>query len=137
MKVGRRSVRKAKALARKIRVEGLGEAIKGMSDAYKKFHEVAKDNDEVFKFRGKPDVIGLQETKCDVVDVEWFESIWGGNGCGYAQLSANRNSGGILLLWDKRVFTCKEAIGDERFIAVRGSWKGKVKDVFLVCIYRP
>ncbi|GKD47296.1 RNA-directed DNA polymerase, eukaryota, partial [Tanacetum coccineum] len=45
--------------------------------------------------------------------------------------------GGIILIWDARVFTCKEAIGDERFIVVRGSWKGKNEDVFLVCIYGP
>lgn len=85
----------------------------------------------------KPDVIGIQETKCDVVDDEWVEYLWGGNGFGYAQLSANGNSGGILLIWDNRVLTCKEAIGDERFIAVRGSWIGKTEDVFLVCIYGP
>lgn len=28
-------------------------------------------------------------------------------------------------------------MGDERFIAVNGEWKGKVADVFLVCIYEP
>ncbi|GKD46011.1 hypothetical protein Tco_1270656 [Tanacetum coccineum] len=30
-----------------------------------------------------------------------------------------RNSRGIMVIWDMRVFDCKEAIGDERFIAVR------------------
>nr|GEX74802.1 RNA-directed DNA polymerase, eukaryota [Tanacetum cinerariifolium] len=53
----------------------------------------------------KPDVIGLQETKSKVVDDIWIENIWG------------------------------EAIGEERFIAVKGSWKGRSKEVFLACIY--
>ncbi|GJS41642.1 hypothetical protein Tco_0566685 [Tanacetum coccineum] len=28
-----------------------------------------------------------------------------------------------------------EAMGNERFIAVKGEWKGKVEEIFLVCIY--
>ncbi|GJR70222.1 reverse transcriptase domain, reverse transcriptase zinc-binding domain protein [Tanacetum coccineum] len=39
-------------------------------------------------------------------------------------LPAIGSAGGILLIWDTRVFTCNEAIGDERYIAVKGSWKG-------------
>ncbi|GKA20405.1 RNA-directed DNA polymerase, eukaryota [Tanacetum coccineum] len=85
----------------------------------------------------KPDVIGLQETKSGLVDDVWIEDIWGSKGFGYAQLPANGNSGGILLIWDVMMFLCKEAIGDERFITVRGAWKGKDEDVFLVCIYGP
>ena len=65
----------------------------------------------------KPDMIGIQETKSVVVNDEWVEDIWKGMGYGYTQLMANGNSGGILLIWDKRVFTCKEAFSDERFIA--------------------
>ncbi|PWA51496.1 hypothetical protein CTI12_AA466280 [Artemisia annua] len=85
----------------------------------------------------RPDMIGIQETKSGLFDEDLIEDIWGGIDYGYTQLTANGNSGGILLIWDKRVFTCKEAIGDERFIAVRGAWKGKDEDVFLVCIYGP
>ncbi|PWA53070.1 hypothetical protein CTI12_AA448820 [Artemisia annua] len=85
----------------------------------------------------RPDIIGLQETKSGLVDDDWVEDIWGGGGFGFTQLPANGNSGGILLVWDKRVFTCKEAMGDDRFIAVKGEWKGKNKDIYLVCVYGP
>ncbi|GKC50194.1 hypothetical protein Tco_1072939, partial [Tanacetum coccineum] len=51
----------------------------------------------------KQDVIGLQETK-----VGW------------------------LMIYGLRIFgECKEAIGDERFIAVMSSWKGKSEEMFL------
>ncbi|PWA95694.1 hypothetical protein CTI12_AA048000 [Artemisia annua] len=83
----------------------------------------------------QPDVIGLQETKSGLIDDFWIQDIWGGRGYGYSQ--AVGNSEGIIVIWDSRVFTCKEAIGDERFIAVRGSWKGKDEEVFLMCIYGP
>ncbi|GJW29123.1 RNA-directed DNA polymerase, eukaryota [Tanacetum coccineum] len=85
----------------------------------------------------RPDVIRLQETKCGMVDNIWVEDMWGDMGTGYSQLPANGNSGGIIVIWDTRVFWCKEAAGDERFIAVKGEWKGRNEDVFLVCIYGP
>ncbi|GJU72530.1 RNA-directed DNA polymerase, eukaryota [Tanacetum coccineum] len=73
----------------------------------------------------QPDVIGMQETKSGSVDDYWINNWWGGKDYGYAQLPAIGNSGGIILVWDLRVFICKEAVGNERFVAVRGSWKGK------------
>ncbi|PWA34962.1 RNA-directed DNA polymerase, eukaryota [Artemisia annua] len=85
----------------------------------------------------QPDVIGLQETKCGMIDEFWIEDLWGGKGYGFAQLPANGNSGGIILIWDTRVFTCKEAVGDERFAAVKGVWKGREDDIFFVCVYGP
>ncbi|GJT14045.1 reverse transcriptase domain, reverse transcriptase zinc-binding domain protein [Tanacetum coccineum] len=55
--------------------------------------------------------IGIQKTKCGVVDEDWIK--------------------------DTRIYVCKEAIKYKRFIAVKGSWKGKDEDVFLVCIHGP
>ncbi|PWA76953.1 hypothetical protein CTI12_AA229170 [Artemisia annua] len=105
--------------------------VRGMGESGKKswIRSIIKDE--------RPDVIGLQETKCGMVDDIWVEDLWGEQGCGYAQLPANGNSGGIIMIWDTRVFTCKEAVGDERFISVKGTWKGKNEEVFLVCIYGP
>nr|GEV31370.1 putative ribonuclease H protein At1g65750 family [Tanacetum cinerariifolium] len=62
----------------------------------------------------RPDILGLQETKSGIVDDRWVEELWGDRGCGFTQLPANGNSGGILLMWDTNVFLCKEAMGDER-----------------------
>ncbi|GJY96199.1 RNA-directed DNA polymerase, eukaryota, reverse transcriptase zinc-binding domain protein [Tanacetum coccineum] len=84
-----------------------------------------------------PDVIRLQETKCGVVDENWIEGLWGGKGFWFSQLPANGNSGAILLIWDTRVFTRKEASEDERFIGIKGSWIGTTEEVFLMCIYGP
>ncbi|PWA84156.1 hypothetical protein CTI12_AA160700 [Artemisia annua] len=210
---GRRSVKKAKKIARCAGVAGLGEVKKGISDAYKEYYEENDDNRGVFEFKaggrvesdntscsinmdqvkeigemigvswekaekekikdavinvgaddetgaihtdqqgigeaGKirwvksiikeecPDVIGLQETKSGVVDEMWIEELWGGRGFGFTQLAANGNSGGMILIWNESSFTCKEAMGDERFIAVKGEWKGKSGDVYLVTIYGP
>nr|GEU42787.1 RNA-directed DNA polymerase, eukaryota, reverse transcriptase zinc-binding domain protein [Tanacetum cinerariifolium] len=53
----------------------------------------------------QPNVIGIQETKSGVVYDFWIEDLWG------------------------------EAVGDTKFIAVKGSWKRKDDEVFLVCVY--
>ncbi|GKE63152.1 RNA-directed DNA polymerase, eukaryota [Tanacetum coccineum] len=97
-----------------------------------------------------PDVIGLQETKSGLVDDFWVEDIWGKQGYGYSQLPANGNLGGIMLIWDTRVFECKEAVGDEshkaslweRLSGLMNKWQGawcifgdlnvvrRIKDIF-------
>ncbi|GJZ90071.1 reverse transcriptase domain, reverse transcriptase zinc-binding domain protein [Tanacetum coccineum] len=74
----------------------------------------------------------MQETKSGPVDDYWINDWWGGKDYGYAQLPAIGNSGGIILVWDLRVFICKEAVGNERFVAVRGSWKGKYEEYGMV-----
>ncbi|PWA51451.1 hypothetical protein CTI12_AA427700 [Artemisia annua] len=85
----------------------------------------------------RPDVIGLQETKCGVIDDMVIEDLWGGRGFGFTQLAANGNLGGVLLIWDTRSFTYKDGMGDERFVAVKGEWKARNKKVGLACIYGP
>nr|GEW22475.1 RNA-directed DNA polymerase, eukaryota, reverse transcriptase zinc-binding domain protein [Tanacetum cinerariifolium] len=68
----------------------------------------------------RPDVIGLQET-----NVTWLMTsglkVYGVEiGLGtlsYQQMGVR--GGGLLLIWEKRVLSCKEAIGGERFIAMR------------------
>ncbi|GJX22502.1 RNA-directed DNA polymerase, eukaryota, partial [Tanacetum coccineum] len=52
------------------------------------------------------------------------EELWGSRGFGFTQLSANGNSSGILLIWDSSSFSFKDVRGDERFVAVKGEWKG-------------
>ncbi|GKB79722.1 transposon TX1 uncharacterized [Tanacetum coccineum] len=103
--------------------------VRGMGDSGKKGWTSSILKDE------KQDVTGLQETKSGVVDDIWIEDIWGGKGYGYSQLAAIGSSSCIIFIWDTRVFECKETIGDERFIAVMGSWKRKSEEVFLVYIY--
>nr|GEU46420.1 transposon TX1 [Tanacetum cinerariifolium] len=54
-----------------------------------------------------PDIIGLQETKCGVIDDIVIEDLWGGSDFGFSQLAAH------------------------------GKWKGKDEDVSLACVYGP
>ncbi|GKA49217.1 transposon TX1 [Tanacetum coccineum] len=104
---------------RRVSVKGIG--VKGgIEDDGKKGWLKSIINEE------RPDIIGLQETKSGGVDNLWVKEVWGSRGFGYTQLSAKGMSGGLLLIWDANIFVCGEAIGDERFVAIKGNWKGKV-----------
>ncbi|GJU52735.1 RNA-directed DNA polymerase, eukaryota [Tanacetum coccineum] len=83
----------------------------------------------------RPNIIGIRETKCGMVDDSWVEDLWGGRDFGFSQLAANGSSGEILLIWDTRSFTYNEGLRDERFVAIKGEWKGKNREVCLACIY--
>ncbi|PWA62539.1 RNA-directed DNA polymerase, eukaryota, Reverse transcriptase zinc-binding domain protein [Artemisia annua] len=203
-KVGRKSVTKAKEVARRVGVVGLGENKEGVSDIYKEYHKKEGNKNEIFRFGSTKDgevdssrcILDMEQVKevGGMIGVSWsiaeeekkrwtselagnkgdvvadeqrvwgkrgkkigldlllrtrnrisldykkqkvIEGIWGGKGYGFSQLPANGNSGVILLIWDTKIFTCKEAVGDERFIAIKGLWKGKLEEIFLVCIYGP
>nr|GEX00659.1 cysteine-rich receptor-like protein kinase [Tanacetum cinerariifolium] len=58
-----------------------------------------------------PCVLGIQEMKCGKVEEQFVEDLWG--------------------------FSARQSVGDERFIAIKGNWKGRVGDVVLANVYRP
>ncbi|GJY76103.1 putative RNA-directed DNA polymerase [Tanacetum coccineum] len=72
----------------------------------------------------QPNVIGLQETKCGIVDELWVEEVWGNRGFGFTQVTANGSFGGIILIWDANTFVCKEAMGDERLMLLMNKLNG-------------
>jgi exonuclease III len=66
------------------------------------------DTNKQFRVRNlirqwKVDVICLQETKMGKFDRKLIKSIWGCPHVDWISLGSNGASGGILLMWDKRV----------------------------------
>nr|GEY90826.1 RNA-directed DNA polymerase, eukaryota [Tanacetum cinerariifolium] len=66
-----------------------------------------------------------------------IEDLWGNINVGFVQLEAKGRSLGMLMMWDTNIFSYEQAVGDERFMAVKGTWKGIQGDIYLVCIYGP
>lgn len=54
------------------------------------------------------------------VDEEWVEDIWGDRNFGYVQRETSGSSGDLLVVWDKKVFSCAQTMTEERFIVVKG-----------------
>ncbi|KAG6667899.1 hypothetical protein CIPAW_01G132400 [Carya illinoinensis] len=76
----------------------------------------------------KVDVICLQETKLKLISRRIIRSIWNCQFVGWIYLPSKGASGGILVMWDKRVVECiDEFIGE---YSVGCSFKNS-KDGFL------
>jgi hypothetical protein len=83
-----------------------GSNVRGINDVGKR---VSINN---FLKSWKPDVVCLQEIKMESIIVGIIRSLWGGPFTGWVALPASKASGGILLIWDKRVVECLEvAVG--------------------------
>ena len=52
----------------------------------------------------KCDIVCFQETKVSSTDVAFVRSLWGSPFTDWTVLDAMQSSGGVLLIWDKRVF---------------------------------
>ncbi len=64
----------------------------------------------------KPDLICLQETKLELVTRSYVRSLWSCHHVDWLFLESVGASGGILLMWDKRVMEkVDEAIGHYSF----------------------
>ncbi|XP_071689767.1 uncharacterized protein [Rutidosis leptorrhynchoides] len=53
-------------------------------------------------------IVALQETKRNLVDDSWVESIWGSSEFQYIQKPKVGKAGGMLLIWDPLVFEVNE-----------------------------
>ncbi|GKA84297.1 putative RNA-directed DNA polymerase, eukaryota, reverse transcriptase zinc-binding domain protein [Tanacetum coccineum] len=138
----------------KVGVVGLRENKKGILDDYKEYHEESRENNGIFRF-GNSKEDEAQSKRCNInleqvkdigkmIDVSWklAEDVMSRKTVDRVDskeelISINVRGIGEIGKKDTRIFTCKEVVGDERFIALKGLWKGKVEDVFLVCIYGP
>ena len=52
----------------------------------------------------KCDIVCLQETKVSSTDTVFVRSLWGSPFIDWAVLDVVQSSGGVLLIWDKRVY---------------------------------
>ncbi|XP_071712700.1 uncharacterized protein [Rutidosis leptorrhynchoides] len=78
-----------------------------------------------------PDIVAIQESKCNEVSDKWVELIWGSPNFQYVQKPKVEKSGGMLLIWDPTVF----AVNEVHFLAIKGTWKGKFKQSIIVNVY--
>jgi hypothetical protein len=69
----------------------------------------------------KGDVVCLQETKLDLLDLKTIKSLWGNSYVGWEVLNAINTVGEILLMWDKRVLEKTDLYIGEFFVFCQ--WK--------------
>ena len=80
----------------------------------------------------KCDIVCFQETKVSSTDVAFVWSLWGSPFIDWAVLDAVQASGGVLLIWDKRVFEKLDVIARQFSVSVL--LRGVVGDFVWACI---
>ena len=85
----------------------------------------------------KCDIVCLQETKVSSIDMVFVRSLWGSPFIDWAVLDAVQSSGGVLLIWDKRVFEQLDIFVGQFSVSVL--LRGVVDDFVWACtgVYGP
>ncbi|GJW03842.1 RNA-directed DNA polymerase, eukaryota [Tanacetum coccineum] len=87
--------------------------------------------------RNSPAFIGIQETKLKDCDVFCVRSFWPRPYVDFIHSDSVGASGGILTVWDSRVFSMESQFVDCNFIVVIGTWAGISIKVGLLNVYAP
>ena len=80
----------------------------------------------------KCDIVCFQESKVSSCNVAFVRNLWGSPFIDWAVLDAMQTSGGVLLIWDKRVFEKLDVIVGLFFVSVL--LRGVVGDFVWACI---
>ncbi|KAL8554365.1 hypothetical protein ACS0TY_002515 [Phlomoides rotata] len=82
-------------------------------------------------------MVCLQETKREVVNQEFCESLWPDKDFAWVYSRSNRASGGLITIWRNSVFAMDNQWGVSGALAIKGTWQGNIRNFILINIYAP
>ena len=85
----------------------------------------------------KINVLALQETKMESMDLFCVKSCWGNYAFDFVHSDSVGNSGGILCTWDPDVFHKEQHIISDNFFALYGTWIPNQMKILLISVYAP
>ncbi|PWA99336.1 RNA-directed DNA polymerase, eukaryota, Nucleotide-binding alpha-beta plait domain protein [Artemisia annua] len=80
---------------------------------------------------------GVQESKMTRLELYRLKSMWGNYSFDYACSLARGRSGGLISMWDPNTFVKEDIWCDDAFIIVKGRWKNKVGECYMINLYGP
>ncbi|XP_071712960.1 uncharacterized protein [Rutidosis leptorrhynchoides] len=111
-----------------LNIHGFGDDM-GPKGKYSRFRNI--------RSREQPDIVLLQETKCNEVNNSFIEFFWGKTDFEYVQKQKIGKSGGLLIIWDPNSFIVNQAIVKDYLLAIKGHWIGKDRETIVVNVYGP
>ncbi|GKD31485.1 RNA-directed DNA polymerase, eukaryota, reverse transcriptase zinc-binding domain protein, partial [Tanacetum coccineum] len=63
--------------------------------------------------------------------------MWGNYSFNYACSLARGRSDGLISMWDPNLFVKEHILCDEAFIIVKGRWRNKIGDCYMISLYGP
>ncbi|GJZ65153.1 RNA-directed DNA polymerase, eukaryota [Tanacetum coccineum] len=81
--------------------------------------------------------MALQETKMETVNCFCIKKCWGNLSFEYVCGPSVGNSGGILCIWDPRMFHKHNSTVSDYFVAIQGEWIPNAKKCLIISVYAP
>jgi len=89
----------------------------------------------------KAGVLCVQKTKLVRLDDALCYNLWDSNDISWVHRGVAREGGGILTMWDNKVFKCESSVEGKGFVLVMGDYccagSGSVVKVLIMNIYAP
>ena len=87
--------------------------------------------------KNRPAVIGIQETKTKTWNKAQVIGLWGGDEVDFVHSEARGNLGGLITMWDKRIFNCTSKYVDPSLVVTIGTWEREEGLIGLINVYGP
>lgn len=93
----------------------------------------------VRRLRSQHRVSFLAVQESQILDAKKIDvaACWGNQDVDFVRLNATGCSGGLINMWDKRVFTQVESIYSRNYIITKGTWSGIQEPLYFANIYGP
>ena len=85
----------------------------------------------------KIDLLCIQETKTENIDMSVCQALWGDSEVGWELQPATNTAGGLLCLWSEEDFKVHSKVIGSGFILLVGQWLKEAQQVHIVNIYSP
>ena len=85
----------------------------------------------------KINMLCIQETKKENIDVSLCQALWGDKEVGWDWQPAASTTGGSLCIWSEEVFKLQNKVIGSGFILLVGQWLKEAQQVHIVNIYSP
>ncbi|GJX93111.1 RNA-directed DNA polymerase, eukaryota, reverse transcriptase zinc-binding domain protein [Tanacetum coccineum] len=87
--------------------------------------------------KNKVNLLSLQETKMEQVNLFHIKSCWGNLAFDFVVSPSVGNSGGILCVWDPKMFHKENSTVSDYFIAITGKWVPNDRNLLIISVYAP
>ncbi|GKV27405.1 hypothetical protein SLEP1_g36578 [Rubroshorea leprosula] len=118
--------------------KNLGVVAENEQQVTQRIEDMEKRDKEEKANMEQAEAIGKKrETKLEIVDKNICRRVWGTDDFDWVVKASNGLSGGLLSIWNSKVFRKIDVIEGENFLGVSGLWGEEDSLVYIINIYSP
>ena len=83
------------------------------------------------------DMLCIQETKREQIDKTTCQALWGDSDLSWESQPAINTAGGLLCIWNEKVYKVDRRVTGRGFILLEGLWTQDLQKISIVNVYAP